>query len=105
MDKKTKILAVFYLALAFLLIFGTATAADTTVTFAGEVVDESGNPVEGARLELFDPVNSEFYEFAYSDPGGHFMLSVEPGTYFMEVLPPEGSDLGRAIEPERTIDK
>ena len=67
----------------------TAEASDPTGTIRGRVRDEQGNPIEGARIELFQPGIEEPLQTAESDDLGAYELSdLKAGLFILQVEHP-----------------
>ena len=63
---------------------------DLGVTISGRVTDQAGNPVENAHVSLFGP---EGQNSGSTDAGGNYSLLIRPGSYNLNVNPPEGAPL------------
>ncbi len=61
----------------------------------GMIEDQSGNPIEGADIDIRDPLTEEVIETPSdsSDADGNFSILVPTGDWLLEVDPPIGSSL------------
>lgn len=61
----------------------------------GTIQDSSGSPVEGADVDVRDPVTDEEFETPgdNTDDSGVFQVLVPSGSWELEVDPPQGSEL------------
>ncbi len=67
-------------------------------TVSGVVSDSNGNPVQGAFVFLWDPINQAGYGGPPTNSQGQYSLSVPAGTYELHVDPPAGLNLAHYSE-------
>ncbi|RLI14519.1 MAG: hypothetical protein DRO43_03805, partial [Candidatus Hecatellales archaeon] len=72
-------------------------------TVSGTVSDPNGNPVQGAIVTLWDPINQAGYGAPPTGPNGNYSLSVPAGIYEFHVDPPPSSNLAMYHEMDVTI--
>ena len=63
---------------------------DLGVTVSGRVTDHGGTPVENAHVNLFGP---EGGNSGSTDADGNYSVLISPGSYNLNVNPPEGAPL------------
>ncbi len=63
---------------------------DLGVTVSGRVTDQGGTPVENAHVNLFGP---EGGNSGSTDADGNYSVLISPGSYNLNVNPPEGAPL------------
>jgi len=106
MNPLIKKLSIFFTTLIFLL-FGfifTAQANQALAhTLSGNISDSSGADISGAVVDVIDTATSNNVGSTTTDGSGNYSLSVNSGTYNVQVTPPSGSGFGPAISPNRTI--
>src|SRR3990167_7212998 len=104
MNPLIKKLSIFFTTLIFLL-FGfifTAQANQALAhTLSGNISDSSGADISGAVVDVIDTATSNNVGSTTTDGSGNYSLSVNSGTYNVQVTPPSGSGFGPAISPNR----
>ena len=70
--------------------------AQTTITLSGTVKDNLANPFPGAKVQTTAGTT-------FTDSSGYYTLSIPPGTYDVNVVPPEGSGFGPAVAPGQVL--
>jgi len=74
-----------------------AEASDPEGTISGRVQDDQGNPLEGAKIHLFEPGTKEPLKAVESDHLGAYRLSgLNPGLFILQAERP-GFNAGRRI--------
>ena len=72
-------------------------ALAATYQLSGKVTDQSSNPIVGATVAVIDPSTSATVASTTTDSSGTYSLSVDGGTYNIQVTPPSGSGFGSSI--------
>ncbi len=86
-----------------------APALAATYQLSGKVTDQSGNPIPGTTVAVIDPSTSTTVASATTDSTGNYALSVDGGTYNIQVTPPTSSGfqpaqiLSKAITGDTTV--
>ena len=91
----TKVSVVLVTVVLFSTLFGNASDEPALHEISGFVVDESGVPVDGALIEVFNISIGEFVMAARAGPDGHYRMRIHLGEYIAHVRPPEASGLIR----------
>ncbi len=101
--KKISALLIASILLFFGFIFASHANQALAHTLSGNVSDSAGADISGATVDVIDTVTSNNVGSTTTDVSGNYSLSVNSGTYNVQVTPPSGSGFGSAISPNRTI--
>lgn len=79
-------------------------ALEAGVLLSGRVTDPEGGPVINASINIWDPVSGQS-GWGQTSSDGSYRIVLVPGTYAVNIQPPEGSGLASRIEGiELTVD-
>ena len=78
-------------------------ALAATYQLSGKVTDQSSNPIVGATVAVIDPSTGVPVASTTTDSSGNYSLSVDGGTYNIQVTPPSGSGFGPSNTLNQTI--
>ena len=74
-----------------------------TYTLSGKVADSSNNAIQGANVFVLNSDTNNVITSATTDSSGNYSLSVEQGTYKIEVVPPESSGFQTSVQTNQNI--
>ena len=101
--KKLTIFITTFIFLLFGLFFTVHANQALAHTLSGNVSDSSGVDISGATVDVIDISTSNNVGSTITDGSGNYNLSVNSGTYNVQVSPPSGSGFGSAVASNYTI--
>src|SRR5579875_2785190 len=102
MASRLRLSFIALLAAAFLLVPARPAAA-ASFQIAGKVTDQSSSPLSGANIAVIDPSSSQTVASTTTAADGTYSVSVNAGTYNVQVTAPSGTGLGSAIALNEVI--
>src|SRR3989344_5859207 len=101
--KKLTIFITTFIFLLFGLFFTVHANQALAHDLSGNVSDSSGVDISGATVDVIDISTSNNVGSTITDGSGNYNLSVNSGTYNVQVSPPSGSGFGSAVASNYTI--
>src|SRR3972149_7873793 len=101
--KKLTIFITTFIFLLFGLFFTVHANQALAHTLSGNVSDSSGVDISGATVDVIDISTSNNVGSTITDGSGNYNLSVNSGTYNVQVSPPSGRGFGPAVASNYTI--
>ncbi|OFW04794.1 MAG: hypothetical protein A3H96_10290 [Acidobacteria bacterium RIFCSPLOWO2_02_FULL_67_36] len=80
-----------------------AVAGGQSYGLSGRVTNQSGSPLAGSVVDVFEAGTTTLAANAVTDPDGVYSTAISAGTYDIRVTPPPGTGFGTATAPGRTI--